>query len=196
MDAGEPYTLKEEMTRPNGNLQKMSEISEVNNCLSRKAYIPTKRSIVISKVRKPAPINCIFNSKEEPGRLINLKSRNVVKGYMQVPGVDSTKSLLPVASDTSTRILIDMNYVWVAEVYDVESSSLHPNMEVEMFIEWHEVIVDLGITTKEFMEEYCILIGNSMYGNVDAVILWLIMLAKYLINSFKLKGGRQTNVFL
>ena len=37
---------------------------------------------------------------------------------------------------------------------------LHTDMSVEMFIEWPEGIMDLGIITKEFMEEYCILLGN------------------------------------
>ena len=31
MDAGEPETLKEAITRPNGNLWKISAIYEVNN---------------------------------------------------------------------------------------------------------------------------------------------------------------------
>ena len=45
-DAGEPETLTEAMTRPNGHLWKMSAISEVRNFLSRKACILTKRSAV------------------------------------------------------------------------------------------------------------------------------------------------------
>ena len=60
-------------------------------------------------------------------------------------------------------------------------------MPVDMFFEWPEGIVDLGITTKEFMEYYCILPGNSMYVNVDECILWLRMLAKYLTNEYNLK---------
>ena len=50
-----------------------------------------------------------------------------------------------------------------------------------MYIEWPESILDLGIISKEFLREYCILLGKLMYGNVDAVILWLILLAKYLV---------------
>ena len=42
--------------------------------------------------------------------------------------------------------------------------------------------MDLGITTKEFLEEYYILLGNPMYGNVDAAILWLRLISKYLMN--------------
>ena len=48
-----------------------------------------------------------------------MKSINVVRGYMQVPGVDFTESLSSVASDTSTRILIGLalyyeDDAWVA----------------------------------------------------------------------------------
>ena len=37
---------------------------------------------------------------------------------------------------------------------DVEEAFLHPDMIVEMFIEWPKGIVDIGITTKELPEEY------------------------------------------
>ena len=37
-----------------------------------------------------------------------------------------------------------------------------------MYITWPEGIVYLGIITKEFMEEYFILLENLMYVNVDA----------------------------
>ena len=107
-DSGEPDTLKEAMTRPNGHLWKMSSISEVNNFLSRKAWIPTKRSVIKAKGRKLVPVKWVFKIKEEAGGLIRTKSRYVVKGCMQVPGVDFTESLSPVAPDTSTRILIGL----------------------------------------------------------------------------------------
>ena len=45
-DYGDPKSLKESMTRPNVYLWKMSAISEVNNFLSIKAWIPMKRSVV------------------------------------------------------------------------------------------------------------------------------------------------------
>ena len=51
-----------------------------------------------------------------------------------------------------------------------------------MLIEWPEGILDLGIITKEFLEEYCILLEKSMYGNVDAAIICLILLDKYLVS--------------
>ena len=75
MDAGEPETLKEEMTRSNGHLWKMSAISEENN-LSIEAWIPIKKIIIKEKGRNPVPVKWVFNSEEETDGLIRLKSRN------------------------------------------------------------------------------------------------------------------------
>ena len=63
-------------------------------------------------------------------------------------------------------------------------------MKVEMYTEWPEGIVDLGIIIEEFLKEYCILILKFMYVNVDASLLRLILLAKYLVNEFNLKRSR------
>ena len=75
--------------------------------MSRKSWILTKRSVIKGKVRKSVPFKWVFKSQEEAERLFFLKSRNVVNGYMEVPGVDFTDSLSPVASDTSTRIAVE-----------------------------------------------------------------------------------------
>ena len=67
-----------------------------------------------------------FKSKEYPDGLIRLKSINLVKGYMQVPGVDYIESFSLVSTDTSTRILIGLTYFheeegWVSELCDAEA---------------------------------------------------------------------------
>ena len=64
-----------------------------------------------------------------------------------------------------------------------------------MIVECPEVIVDLGTTMKGFLEEYYILLRKSMYGNVDAYLLWLRILAKYIINECNPKI-RKTNSFI
>ena len=51
---------------------------EVNNFLSRKAWIPMMRSAMKAKGRKPLPVKWVFKSKEEPDVLIRLKSINLV----------------------------------------------------------------------------------------------------------------------
>ena len=104
----------------------MSTISEVNNFLSRKPWITTKRSVVNAKVRNSVPVKWVFKSKEEDEGFISLNSINIVQGYMKVPGVDFTKSFSLVTSDTLTRILRGMTfyneeYGWIAYLCDMES---------------------------------------------------------------------------
>ena len=57
----------------------MSVIPEVNNFLSRKAWILTERSGVIAKGRNPVPVKWLFKKKEEADGLIRLMSRNIVR---------------------------------------------------------------------------------------------------------------------
>ena len=88
---------------------KIYAIDEVNNFLSIKAFITTKIRIAKEKGIKTVPVKWVFNSKEDPDGLIHMNSGNVVKGYMQVTGVDFTDSLSPVTSDTPMRTMIGIN---------------------------------------------------------------------------------------
>ena len=126
MDAGEPKTLKEAVTRSNLHQWKMSAISEVKHFLSIKAQITITKIILKAKGINPVPVKCVFNSEEETDGLIRLKPRNLVKGYMQVPGVEYTESFSPVATNLSTRILIGLTLYhkeegWVSQICDVET---------------------------------------------------------------------------
>ena len=78
----------------------------------------------------------------------------------------------------------------------MEEEFLHPHMKVEMFIECPKVVLYIGIITKEFLEECCILLEKSMYVNVYVALLWLILLAKYLINEFNLKRSKSESCIL
>ena len=53
--------------------------------------------------RKPVLFKGVFKSKGEPDGLIHLKSRNLVMGYMQVPGVDFTDSFSAFSSEKSNK---------------------------------------------------------------------------------------------
>ena len=63
MDAVEPETLKEAMTRPNRHFWKMSAISEVKNLLSRNTLIPINRSKVKPKGMNLLPVKWVYKSK-------------------------------------------------------------------------------------------------------------------------------------
>ena len=44
--------------------------------------------------------------------------------------------------------------------------------------------------SEEFLMEYFILLGRSMYGNVDSSLLWLRLLVRYLVKEFNLKSSK------
>ena len=84
-----------------------------NVCHIRSENVSVKKGLDSNKEKRhkdkgknPVSIKWVLKSKEEAGGLICLKSINVVKGYMQVPGVEFTEPFYPFASDTSTRVLI------------------------------------------------------------------------------------------
>ena len=87
----------------------MSAIPEAIFFCQERPGFQQRETFVKAKGRKPVPVKWVFKSMEEAEGFIFLKSRNVVKVYMQVPLVEFKKSFYPVASDTSTRILIGLN---------------------------------------------------------------------------------------
>ena len=119
----------------------MSDIFEGNKFLSRKAWIIIKIIKVKSKGRELVPVNWVFKIKEEHDGLIHLKLRNVVKGYMQVPGVDNTESFSLFATDMSTIILIGLASYheeegYISELCNTEAAFLHIDIPVEIIIQW------------------------------------------------------------
>ena len=90
---------------------------------------------------------------------------------MQVRGFEYTDSCSPVATDISTSVMIVLTLyhkeeVWVYKLCDVKVAFLHTDMPVEIFIILPEGIVGLSIVMKVFLEEYCTILENLMYGNV------------------------------
>ena len=65
-----------------------------------------------------------------------------------------------------------------------------------MYIKWPEGIMNLEIISKEFLLEHCILLGKSMYGNVDTALLWIRLLSKYLVNKCKLNRSKVDSCIL
>ena len=55
---------------------------------------------------------------------------------------------------------------------DVEAAFLNPMLDRTFYLEWPEGMVDLGFITEDERREYCIKLKRSMYGNVDAALLW------------------------
>ena len=138
-DVGDPVTFEGALGVKRGNLWKFSMISEVNNFLYRDAWMPRNLAKVRKKGRKPIPTKWVFKTKLEANGTERLKSRIVTKGYLQVPVVDFTEKFSPVATDTSTRIIIGLTLYytadgWICEAFDVEAAFLEPYLDIEMYI--------------------------------------------------------------
>ena len=91
---------------------------------------------------------------------------------MQVPGVDFTEKFSPVATDTSTRIIIALvlyysHLGWVCEAFDVEAAFLEPYMDIEMYVQWPEGIVELGFLTEAQRDSTCVQLRRLIYGNLQ-----------------------------
>ena len=70
-----------------------------------------------------------------------------------IPGVHFTEKLSPVAIDTSTGIIIALVLYYfhlglVHEAFDGEAAFLEPYMDIEMYVQWSEGIVELGFFPK------------------------------------------------
>ena len=108
----------------------------------------------------------------------------MVKGYLQIPGVDFTESFAPVATDTTIRLLIGFvlhNASWKCHMFDVEAAFLNAEMEKPMYLEWPEGMIELGFITREQARYSCIKLVKSMYGNVDAALRWMNAFTRVLI---------------
>ena len=187
-DVGDPKTFQGALATKRSRLWKFSMVSDVNKFLYRDAWIPRSLKKVRMTGRKPIPVKWVFKTKLEANGSERLKSRFVTKCYLQVLGVDFTENFSPVATDTSTRIIIGLtlyfseDYEWICEAFDVEAAFLEPYLDVEMYIEWPEGIVELGFITKEEKERTCVQLRRSMYGNVDAALRWQRDFTKYLVD--------------
>jgi Reverse transcriptase (RNA-dependent DNA polymerase). len=122
--------------------------------------------------KKPIGSKYVFKEKLEQDGSIRLKSRIVIKGYTQIPGIDFTETFSPVANDTSIRVAIAYSLYkknWTCHVIDIEAAFLEADLDEVILAEWPEGLRELDYTTKELEEEYCIILLNkAMYGTVQA----------------------------
>jgi hypothetical protein len=177
-DPGTPATIEEALSGPERVPWLKSIKEEVNNFLSRKAWKTVSRKEVKLKGRKIVPQKWVFKKKLEQDRSIRYKTRSVTKGFLQIPGVDFTESFSPVANDSTIRIgiglvLYNEDDQWIAEVFDVEAAFLNAILDIEMFVEWPKLMVELGFISQKEHDETCIQLVKSQYGNVDAALRWL-----------------------
>ena len=194
-DPGEPKTYKAAMEGPESDQWKVSYAAEIMNFIKRGSWKKVPRENARKLGKTIIKVKPVFKKKNEQDGSIRFKSRIVTKGFQQIPGVDFTESFSPVATDTSIRtglILVcdKQEEDWTCEVIDVEAAFLEGKIESPTFIEWPDGMVEFGFITEEERELYCIQLTKSMYGNVNAALIWFKTYENYLTKQMGMEQCR------
>jgi hypothetical protein len=184
-DFGEPKTFKEAWFGPEREKWRPSMKSEIMNFLNRGSWKKVTNEVSLKSGRKTLKVRWVYKMKDEQDGSIRYKSRNVTKGYLQIPGVDYTESFAPVATDTTIRLLLSIALYkqeenWTAECLDIEAAFLEGELDKPIYIEFPEGMDLLGFVTTDEMESHCIELGKSMYGNVDAALRFFRTMKEHL----------------
>lgn len=184
-DFGEPKTFREAWNGPEQDKWRPSMRNEIMNFLNRGSWTKVTKTVAMKSGRKILKVKWVYKMKDEQDGSIRYKSRNVTKGYLQIPGVDYTESFAPVATDTTIRLLLAIalhkqKEDWTVECLDIEAAFLEGELDEPIYIEFPEGMDELGFVTTEEMQSHCIELGKSMYGNVDAALRFFRTLKEHL----------------
>ena len=181
-DPGEPRTIHEALTSRQRREWIIAIKNEIENFLKRKVWTPTKLNK--RKVgQKPIKVKWVFKKKDEQDGSTRFKARLVVKGFVQVPGIDFTNTHSPVAQDSSIRITLAiamMQEDWIVEMIDVEAAFLEAELDEDIYIEWPEAVEEFGYVSSEEMEGKCLKLERAMYGCFQSPLMFFKTYAKHL----------------
>jgi Reverse transcriptase (RNA-dependent DNA polymerase) len=168
----EPRTLKEVQFRPDFALWQQSMDEEMNSLLSMGVYeiVPTPPHA------RALDCRWVFKIKRDVlGNIEKYKSRVVVKGYQQAPGVDYEEIFAPVSRHTTVRVLLAMAAVHNLEVQqlDVKTAFLNGELKEETYMKLPPGYESPG--------QVCLL-KRALYGLKQAARAWYLQLKGSLIN--------------
>ena len=137
--------------------------------------------------------------KKEHDNSIRYKALVVVKGYVQILGIDFTDSFSPVAMDSAMWTIFALTLFhdnkneserWICKEIDIKAAFLEADMDKNIYIEWPDGVQDYNYKNKKDITKYCILLEKAMYGTVQAALQWF----KKLVKSLKIVGLEQSKV--
>jgi hypothetical protein len=180
-DPGEPKNYQEALRGPDCHEWTKAMKGEIENFLDRKVWTPTK----LWKLRqgqRPIKVKWVFKKKHEQDGSIRYKGRIVVKGYVQIPGIDFTHTHSPVAQDSSIKIVLGLALMkgWGVEMIDIEAAFLEADLDEDIYIEWPEGLAEFGYFTHEEMENKCLKLEKAMYGCVQSPLMFFRAYSKHL----------------
>lgn len=110
------------------------------------------------------------------GEVDRFKARLVIKGFMQVYGVDYLEVYSPVVRLETLRVLLTLAAVWDYEVHqmDVTTAFLNGKSDVEVYMEQPEGFQVPG------KEDWVCRLQKSLYGLKQAPRVWFQLLKSFL----------------
>jgi hypothetical protein len=190
VEYGTPQTVKEALSGPEKEKWKEAIGKEAMNFISRKGWKKVPKSVPRALNRKIMKAKTIFKKKLEPDGTIKYKARMVSKGFLMQKGIDYELSFSPVAKETSTHVVfgiylheadhLDEEKRFHLEVIDIEAAFLEGEAKTRNFLEFPDGLKELGFVTEEESKTHCIEQLKSMYGNVDAALIFFETYKKYM----------------
>jgi hypothetical protein len=191
-DPNEPKTINKALRLSEKEQWRESAIQELKNFYSRDSWETVPRQQAHDMGKNIIGSKWVFKKKIEADGSIRYKSRVVSKGYMQIPGIDYTERYSPVATDSSTRLLIAMTLWnedkgWICETIDIEAAFLEGDIEEPTFMEWPPGMKELEQINEKTRRTDCICLRKTIYGNVDAALRFYKTYAHYLTHDMGMK---------
>jgi len=178
----DPVTVKEALNSEKAKEWVESIKAEANNFLKRQSWKKVSRNKVTQMGRKIIKCKTIFKTKVEADKSCRFKTRMTMKGFMLQPGIDYKETLSPVATETSTRMVINI-YLYGAEglpenndikfkidMIDIEAALLEGKLPNPVYIEFPPGLLEVGIITEEESRTKCIELSGGMYGSPKSAI--------------------------
>lgn len=181
-DPGEPKTFQEAINSPEKGKWIAAIKGELENFIKRKVWTPTKLT-TLREGQKPIKVKWVFKKKQEQDGSTRCKGRIVVKGYVQIPGVDFTNTHSPVAQDSSIKVTLALAMAqkdWTVEMIDIEAAFLEADLDEDIYIEWPLGAKEFGYFTEVEMDQTCLKLEKAMYGCVQSPLMFFKTYSKHL----------------
>ena len=144
-------------------------------------FIPRDK---LPKDRKTLKCKWIFKEKVDGTK----KSRTVVRGYEQEPGIDFVESFLLLATNTTIRVVLctaleirNKNHDWKIQMVDVEAAFLNAEVDTDVFIEMPEGLGEYLDSKNKTVRDSVIRLKRAQYGLVQSPRLWMETFSRILV---------------
>ncbi len=198
----DPDTVNEAMNTDRWEEWKKGIKAEAYNFEKRQSWKRRLRHKILQMGRKIVKCKTIFKTKIETDLSYRFKVRFTMKGYMLQAGVDYKETFSPVATETSTRMVILIylygvdglpeapDIIYVIDMIDIEAAFLEGDLPKPVYIEFPPGLLEAGLITEEEAKNECIELTGGMYGSPESALQFF----NAYINHLKKHGYKQSRM--